>query len=79
VLKPLCATAERWKAGELAIADMADALEDVNEHACELRNLFSQRDDRLVLLIQGLDREWFENWLKDHSPPPGARLISPLE
>jgi len=78
LLEPLCATSQRWKAGELTVADMAEALEKVHEQVCELRNLFSQRDDRLVMLIQWLDREWFEAWIKDYSPPPGARLVSPV-
>ena len=78
LLEPLCATSQRWKAGELTVADMAEALENVHEQVCELRNLFAQRDDRLVMLIQWLDREWFEAWIGNYSPPPGARLVSPV-
>ena len=79
LLEPVCATAARWKAGELTIAAMAETLENIHGQVCELRNLFAQRDDRLVLLIQWMDREWFEGWIRDYSPPPGARVVAPQE
>jgi len=79
LLEPLCATSERWKAGELTIPDMAQALNEVHGQVYELDKLFGQRDDRLVMLIQWLDREWFEAWLEAYSPPKGARLISSLD
>jgi len=44
-----------------------------------LRHILNQRSDRAALLIQVLDREWFEKWVKSYSPPPGARLVSTPE
>jgi len=77
-LDPICEKMERWRAGEISHSEMADFLEEVHREVCELRNLFTQREDRLVLLIQWLDREWFDRWVKEHVPPKGARVI-PME
>ena len=40
--------------------------------ACSIR-----RDDRLALLIQYMERDWFEEWVREHAPPPGANIVSP--
>ncbi|MFQ6101801.1 MAG: hypothetical protein ACE5OS_11300 [Anaerolineae bacterium] len=79
LLEPLCDRMQRWKAGELTYADMDQILNEVHQQVCEIRSLITQRRDRLVMLIQWLDREWFENWVKSYSPPPDVRLVSPLE
>jgi hypothetical protein len=54
---------------------MQSVLEDTHQQICEVRSLFGQRPDRLVLLIQALDREWFDEWVTDHSPPPDVQLM----
>ncbi|HID62848.1 MAG TPA: hypothetical protein EYP49_08955 [Anaerolineae bacterium] len=79
LLDPLCETFKRWKAGELAHADVDRAIEEAYKERCGLHNLFVQRRDRAVGLIQWWDREWFEAWVKEHRPPPGARLVPPPE
>ena len=79
LMEPLCDKMQLWKAGKLSHADMDQTLERVHNQICELRNVLSQRHDRLVLLIQWLDREWFTEWVKEYSPPPGARLAPPTE
>lgn len=75
LMEPMCDKMEKWRAGELTYSDMDQALEECHQQACELRNILIQRKDRLVTLIQYLDREWFEAWVKDYSPPPGARVV----
>lgn len=79
LMEPMCDKMERWRAGELTYAEMDQALEECHGRACEVRNVLTQRTDRLVTLIQWLDREWFEEWVKNYSPPPGARLAPPVE
>ncbi len=79
LMDPMCDKMEKWRAGELTYAEMDQALEECHRQACELRNILNQREDRLVTLIQWLDREWFEEWVKSYSPPPGARLVPPPE
>ncbi|MDH7486837.1 MAG: hypothetical protein QHJ81_11240 [Anaerolineae bacterium] len=76
-LEPLCEWLQRWKNGALSHEEMDRVIEETHQQICEMRSLFSQRQDRLVLLVQWLDREWFDTWVKEHAPPPGARLISP--
>jgi len=77
LMEPMCDKMQKWKAGEFTHTDMDQALEECHQRVCELRNIINQREDRLVMLIQMLDREWFETWMGEHSPPPGARLVSP--
>lgn len=79
LMEPMCNKMERWKAGELTYAEMDQALEECHQQICELRNVLKQRTDRLVTLIQWLDREWFEEWVKNYSPPPSARRVPPSE
>ncbi|MGD1996960.1 MAG: hypothetical protein PVH62_09325 [Anaerolineae bacterium] len=79
VIEPLCDKLQRWKDGELAHAEMDQTLEEVHQQVCEVRGLFSQREDRLVNLIQWLDWEWFEEWVESHSPPEGVRLAESPE
>ncbi|HHS97963.1 MAG TPA: hypothetical protein ENK08_08725 [Chloroflexi bacterium] len=79
LMEPLCEKMERWRVGKLPYAEMDETMEELYREVCELRNLFSQREDRVVLLIQWLDREWFEEWVKEHRPPPGARLVEPVK
>jgi len=74
-LEPLCEWLRRWKDGELAHSEMESVLEDTHRQICEVRSLFGQRPDRLVLLIQALDREWFDGWVIDHTPPPDVLLM----
>lgn len=76
LMEPMCEKMQRWKEGRLTHAEMDRAFEECHQQVCEIRSLFSQRQDRLVLLIQWLDREWFEQWIKSHSPPSGARLAT---
>jgi hypothetical protein len=79
LMEPMCDKMQQWKAGELTHADMDRALEACHQQVCELRNILTQRKDRLVMLIQWLDRDWFEAWMKDYSPPPGARVVPRAE
>jgi hypothetical protein len=79
IIEPLCDELQRWKDGKASHADMDQVLETTHRQICEVRNLFDQRQDRLVLLIQWLDREWFEAWVRGHAPPKGARLAPPLD
>ena len=46
-----------------------EAFEECFQKICELRSILNQRPDRAVLLIQVLDREWFEEWIRKHTPP----------
>jgi len=75
LMEPMCQRMEKWKAGELTSVEIDQAFEECYHHICELRNILNQRSDRAVLLIQVLDREWFEGWIREHTPPPGARLV----
>ncbi len=75
LMEPLCEKMERWRAGELPYEEMDETIEGIYREVCEIRNLFAQREDRLVLLVQWLDREWFEGWIEHYTPPPGARVI----
>jgi len=79
VIEPLCERLQRWKDGDLSHAEMEEVLEEVHRRVCEVRSLFGQRQDRLVMLIQWLDREWFQSWVTAHAPPEGVRLAPPLE
>jgi len=74
-LEPLCDWLQSWKNGELSHSEMEGVIEETHQKICELRSLFSQRADRLVLLVQWLDREWFDIWAKEHAPPPGTQLM----
>jgi hypothetical protein len=78
-LEPLCEWLRLWKEGELAHSQMETVLEDTHRQICEVRSLFSQRPDRLVLLVQALDREWFARWVVDHAPPPDVQLVPSAE
>ena len=69
MLEPLCETFQRWKAGELAHAEVDKAIEEAYREKIVLHNLFSQRRDRAAGLIQWWDREWFDAWIKEHRPP----------
>lgn len=75
LMEPMCDKMQLWKAGQLTYTEMDRALEECHQKVCEARNILSQRQDRLVLLIQYLDREWFKKWVQKHTPPPGARLM----
>lgn len=79
LMEPLCDKMDRWKKGDLNYDEMDRTLEEIHQEVYELRNLFSQRDDRLVLLIQWLDRDWFAEWVKEHRPPSGARVAPIME
>ena len=79
LMEPMCDKMEKWRAGELTYAEMDQALEECHQRACEVRSILTQRTDRLVTLIQWLDRDWFEAWVKEHSPPKGERLTQPLK
>jgi len=76
-LEPLCDWLQRWKNGTLAHDEMEQVLEQTHEQICEIRSLFNQRDDRLSLLIQWMERDWFEEWVREHTPPPGVNLVPP--
>jgi hypothetical protein len=78
-IEPLCDHLQRWREGNLSHDEMDLVLEDIHQKTCEMRNLFSQRQDRLVMLVQWLDREWFKAWLAEHSPPKGARLAPEMD
>ncbi len=79
LLEPLCETFQRWKAGELTHADVDRAMEEAYKEKCWISNLFAQRRDRTVALIQWWDREWFEAWVEKYRPPSGVRPVSPPE
>ena len=78
-LEPLCEWLRRWKEGTLTHAEMDTVLEDIHKEMCEVRSLFSQTPDRLVLLIQALERDWFEGWVKDNAPPAHVQLMPSME
>lgn len=73
-MEPLCDHLQRWREGKLSHEEMDQILEEVHHQTCEMRGLFSQRQDRLVMLVQWLDREWFKEWVAVHTPPKGARI-----
>lgn len=68
---------EKWRAGEPTSAEIEQAFEECYQKITELRHILNQRSDRAALLIQVLDREWFEGWIREHTPPPGARVVMP--
>jgi hypothetical protein len=72
LIDPLCDKMQLWKDGNLTHAEMEETLEEIHQEICEVRILFRQRKDRLVNLIQHWDRDWFEEWLRKHAPPPEA-------
>ena len=69
LLDPLCDTFRSWKAGELTHADVDRAIDDAYKQRCVINDLFAQRKDRAVALIQWWDRDWFEAWVKEHRAP----------
>ena len=75
VMDPLCDKLQLWKAGELPNKELDQFMDNINQQIWEVRNIFSQRSDRLVNLIQFLDREWFLEWVKEYHPPPGAPVL----
>lgn len=75
VMEPLCDKLQSWKAGEVSHEEMDQFLEHVHQQIWEMRNIFGQRRDRLVSLIQWWDREWFLQWVRRYSPPPGVRVL----
>lgn len=77
VMEPLCDKLQLWKDGQVRHADMDTFLEQVHKQIWEIRNIFGQRRDRLVNLIQWWDREWFLEWIQEYEPPPGAEVLPP--
>jgi hypothetical protein len=75
LMEPMCAKMEGWRAGTLTYADMDQALEECHRQVCDARTVLNQRRDRLVTLIQLIDREWFLGWIEEHSPPAEAKLV----
>lgn len=75
VMEPLCDKLQLWKEGQVNHEEMDQFMEDVHQQIWEMRSVFSQRRDRLVNLIQWWDREWFLEWIKEYSPPPGAAVL----
>ena len=75
VMEPLCDKMQLWKAGQVPLGELDRFMEDIHRQICEVRSMFSQRRDRLVNLIQWWDREWFLEWIKEYSPPPGASVL----
>ncbi len=75
-LEPLCDKMQRWKEGEVSHEEMDQFMEQVHQQIWEMRNIFHQRRDRLVNLIQWWDREWFLKWVMEYTPPPGVTLLS---
>lgn len=69
IMEPLCDRMQAWKEGDLTHTEMDQTLEEAHQQICEVRSLFRQRQDRLVNLVQHWDREWFENWVREHTPP----------
>jgi hypothetical protein len=79
VMEPLCDRLQRWRDGNLSHTEMDQILEEIHNQTCEIRSLFAQRQDRLVMLVQWLDRDWFKEWVAEHAPPKGARLAPEVE
>ena len=75
LMQPLCDTMHEYKKGNVAHEEMDLLLEKVHKETCEMRNLFKQRHDRLVHLIQWWDRDWFLDWIEHYEPPPGVDLL----
>jgi hypothetical protein len=76
VLDPLYEKLQRWKAGELAHADVDKAIHETHKQNRELYHLFRESRSFLVGLIQW-DRDWFEGWVVENPPPPGVELVPP--
>ncbi len=77
VLDPLHEQLVRWKAGELAHDDADQAIHETHQQNQRVYRFFTQSRHLLVREIQW-DREWFEPWAADHSPPPGTKLVPML-
>ena len=75
VMEPLCDMLQSWKDGQVPHDDLDVFMEEVHQQIWEVRNIFGQRRDRLVNLIQWWDREWFLEWVKDYAPPPGVPIL----
>ncbi len=75
VMDPLCDQLQNWKAGQLSHQEMDNVMTKVQADIWEIRNIFGQRRDRLVNLVQWLDREWFLEWIIEYAPPPGAPVL----
>lgn len=75
---PLCDTFRRWKDGEASHQEVDKAIEEAYKQRCMIKNLFSQRPDRVVALIQWWDREWFDDWLEAHRLPPDTQPDAPI-
>ena len=75
VMDPLCDQLQKWKAGNLFHREMDSVMTKVQSEIWEIRNIFGQRQDRLVNLVQWLDRQWFLEWIKEYTPPPGAAIL----
>ena len=75
VMEPLCDKLQAWKDGEVAYDELDAFMEHVHQQIWEVRNIFGQRHDRLVNLVQWWDRDWFLEWVKEYSPPPGAPIL----
>jgi len=74
ILEPLYQEFLRWKSGELAHADMDQAIHKTHKQTQELYGLFGEKRDWLARVIQ-MDEDWFEVWLKDHPAPESLPLI----
>ena len=73
VLDPLYEKFERWQAGELSHDDIDEAIHQTHKQTRKLYTLFTEKRSFLVRLIQW-DAAWFDEWVKDHPPPPGVEL-----
>ncbi|MBU0495643.1 MAG: hypothetical protein KKA73_08110 [Chloroflexi bacterium] len=76
LMDPLCETFQGWKAGNVGHAEVDRAIEEAYKERCVMHSLFVQRRDRAVALIHLWDREWFDEWVQDHRPPPSVQLPS---
>ncbi|MFZ5916190.1 MAG: hypothetical protein ACOYZ7_04595 [Chloroflexota bacterium] len=74
LLDPLCETFQAWKAGEIGIEQVDQALDRAYQQKCALNNLFCQRLDRVWNLIHWWDREWFEAWVAKNHPPASIKI-----
>jgi len=74
VLNPLYEKFKRWEAGELEHWDMDQAIHETHKENQALYSLFTESRGSLIGMIQW-DEEWFAQWIVDHPPPAGIRLM----
>jgi len=68
VLDPLVDAVRRWEAGALDHVDLARAAERVRKGVSPIDDVFSQKREMLVRMIE-FDEEWSGPWIAAHPRP----------